>query len=260
MTYRFVKMAGLCLASMLALGIALAGAASAATPLWLLCLEGKEGSLPTKYETNQCTKAAKENKGKWESVALGSKSDTVKISIFSMRMEDTKGELGAAVVVRCDHVGGGGLIEGRNLLLIREARIAKPSTECTAEGSGLFKVCKTSSIEAIEAVHLPWIGEVYGDTENKLFTGRVEPSGEGGGEPGFKVRCAGVEDVCTSEGPGKREEAVSENVVTAGVLLVLGKPLNDHKGECSVGGKEAQEVEGHAAVLLSNGSGLSLTS
>jgi len=53
---KFVKIAGLCLASMLMMSMALAGTAAAA-PLWLLCLEGKEGSLPTKYTTNQCTRS-----------------------------------------------------------------------------------------------------------------------------------------------------------------------------------------------------------
>jgi hypothetical protein len=253
MTYRFVKIAGLCLASMLALGIALAGTASAATPLWLLCLEGKEGSLPTKYESNQCTKAAKENKGKWESVALGNKSDTVRIVALSLRLEDTR----ASVIVRCLHVSVGiGLIEGRNLLLVRAVQVPKPTVECTVEGTSLFKACKAAVLERVEAVHLPWLVETYEDTENRSFTSRIQPAGAG--EPGFLVECAGVEDTCVSEGAGKLEEVVSENVVTEGVLLVFGRFLKAHKANCSVSGAGTGEVEGVLATLLSNGSGLSL--
>ena len=50
---KHLKIAGLCLVSLLAMGMALAGNASAAPLLWLLCLkEGTSGVAPTKY-TNQ---------------------------------------------------------------------------------------------------------------------------------------------------------------------------------------------------------------
>jgi hypothetical protein len=251
---KLIKTLGLCLASILALGMALAGVASATVPLWLLCLEGKEGSLPTKYTTNQCTTAATSNDGKWEPVSIGTKSDTVKAVALSLRLEDAKGELGAAVVMKCTEVrGGSGLIEG-NLLIVREARAPKPSTECTAEGTGIFKVCKTSSLEQVEGVDLPWKVEI--SASGGTYTGKIKA--DGAGEPGWKVKCAGVEDACLSEA-GKEEEASgASGVVTAGVLLVLAKFKGAGSGECTVGGKEAGRAAGFLAVLLSSGNGLSL--
>jgi hypothetical protein len=251
---KFVRIAGLCLASMLMMSMALVGTANA-TPLWLLCLEGKEGSLPTKYTTNQCTTAASENKGKWESVSIGTKSDTVRAVALSLRLEDAKGELGAAVIVKCPVVkGGGGLIEG-NVLIVREARAPSPSTECTGEGTGLFKVCKTSSLEEVEGTNLPWKVEISASAGT--YTGKIQP--DGAGEPGWKVKCAGVEDSCLSEGAGTLEETSgTAGVVTAGVLLVLAKFKSTGKADCSVGGKEQGHVQGFVAILLSSGNGLSL--
>jgi len=249
-----LKIAGLCLASMLMMSMALAGTAAAA-PLWLLCLEGTEGSLPTKYTTNQCTTAAGSNKGKWESVSLGNKTDTVKAVALSLRLEDEKGELGAAVVVKCGEVKGGkGVIEGSNLI-IREAKAPSAKTECEASGSGIFKVCKTSSLEAVEGVHLPWKVEI--SVSSGTYTGKIQP--DGAGEPGWKVRCGGVEDICESEGPGTLVETTgSAGTVSAGVLLVLAKFKEPNSGKCSVGGAKAGKVAGFTAVLLNNGNGLSL--
>jgi len=246
------KTAGLCLASMLALGMALAGTA-AAEPLWLLCLEGKEGSPPTKYTTNQCTTAAGSNKGKWESVVIGTKSDTVRVVALSLKLEDAKGELGTAVIVKCALVRGGGLIE-EDQLKIRELEALFPSKECTAEGTGFFKVCKTSNLEEVEGIHLPWKVEL--SASGGTFKGKIQP--DGAGEPGWKVKCAGVEDTCESEGAGTLgETSGSAGIISAGVLLPLGQ-LRGGGIICLVGGAKQGHVEGFTAVLLSNGNGLSL--
>jgi len=248
---KFVKIAGLCLVSMLMMSMALAGTAAAA-PLWLLCLEGTNAGN-TKYKDSQCTEAS--STGKWESVSIGTKSDTVRAVALSLRLEDAKGELGAAVIVKCPVVkGGGGLVEG-NLLIVREARAPSPSTECTGEGTGLFKVCKTSSLEAVEGVDLPWKVEI--SASGGTYTGKIQP--DGNGEPGWRVKCAGVEDNCLSEGPGTLEETSgTAGVVTAGVLLVLAKFKGTGKAKCTQGGAGAGHVQGFVAILLSNGNGLSL--
>jgi len=252
---KFVKIAGLCLASMLMMSMALAGTAAAA-PLWLLCLEGKEGSLPTKYTTNQCTSAASGNAGKWESVSLGSKSDTVRAVAVSIRLEDEKGELGAAVVVKCGEVKGGkGYLEGSNLI-VTEAKAPSAKTECEAKGSGIFKVCTTSTLESVEGVHLPWKVEVYA-VSGGTYSSRIQP--DGAGEPGWKVKCAKVEDTCESEGAGTLVEASgSAGVVSAGVLLVRAQFKEPNTGKCSVGGAKSSHVAGFTAILLNSGNGLSL--
>jgi hypothetical protein len=183
-------------------------------------------------------------------VALGAKSDTVRIVAFSLKLEDTKGELGAAIRVHCNDASiGTGLIEGENLLLIREAKVKSPSTECSAEGTGLLKLCKSSSLEAVEAVHLPWDAELNG--------GGINLANGGAGEPGWKVKCAGVEDTCTNE-EGSYEQAELTNKLTAGILLVGGPFLEASKSSCTVGGKEAGKLGGFVTILEAHGNGISV--
>jgi hypothetical protein len=243
-----MKIAGLCLASTLAFGVALAGNASAAVPLWLLCLEGANAHN-TKYKNNQCTEAS--SSGKWESVPLENKIDSVKIVFLSLRFVLEKESLGE-LAIQCSKATGGGLIESRNLLLIREARVTNPASECTVEDTLPFKTCKTSLLESTEPGNLPWLYEVYQETEHK-FISRIRAS-EGQGEPEWTWRCAdrGYTCVLTHE-EGASEEFVNENVVTAEThtLLVLAGFVKKRKEGC-------EEVAGHLAILLSNGNGLSL--
>jgi len=251
---KFVKIAGLCLASMLMMSMALAGTATAAV-LWLPCLEGKEGSLPTKYTSNQCTTAAASNNGKWELVSLGTKSDTVKAVATSLRLEDAKGELGAAVIVKCGLVTGGtGYIEGSNLI-VTSAVAPNPGTECEAEGTGIFKACKTSNLTQVEGVHTPWKVEIT--ASGGTYTGKIQP--DGNGEPAWKVVCASATDTCESEGAGTLvETSGSAGTVSAGVLLVLAKFKTPNAGKCSVGGAKQGHVAGSTLILLNSGNGLAL--
>ncbi len=196
---KFLKIAGLCLASMLMMSMALAGTANA-TALWLLCLEGTNAGN-TKYKNNQCSEAS--GTGKWESVAIGSKSDSVRAVALSLRLEDAKGELGGAVIVKCPVVKGGrGLVEG-NVLIVTEAKAPSPSTECTAEGTGTFKSCKTSNLTQVGGVNLPW--EVVISESGSEFIGKIKKGPMAAGEPGWEVECAGVKtDACP--GPAKRKK------------------------------------------------------
>ncbi len=56
-----VKIAGLCLASIVVMGMAITATASAAAPVWEQC---SEGGSATKYSEHQCTTA--EGSGKWQ--------------------------------------------------------------------------------------------------------------------------------------------------------------------------------------------------
>jgi hypothetical protein len=246
-----LRIGSLWLASVLALGMVWTGSAFAAEPLWLVCLEGKESSLPTKYETNQCTVAAKENKGKWESVALGTNSDTVRLLFPSLKLEDTKAELGP-IIAKCSDVGGAGLIEGRNLLLVKEVKLS--SAECSLESSDPFFSCKRPG--EIAFLHLPWVLQGYEEKGGKLMS-RLQPSGEGEGEPGWKLTCHESRDECVSEA-GKYEELGSSNRVSEGALLVLGEFLKKHKAHCFQGGSETGVIEGGLVVSLASGDGLGI--
>jgi len=262
---KFIKIAGLCLASMLLVGMALAGTASAAVPaLWLVCLEGTEKLPPTKYTTNQCTKAATGNAGKWQSLSLPlGRSDTVRVLAITLRLTDLKaGPLKEKSTVECGHpTEAWGLIENREtekkvigLLLLKKAEVASPKTECRIVSG------PCEELEKIEGANLPWKAEI--SEEGGKFVSKIQP--DGNGEPGWSVRCktflGSKTDTCVSRGPGTLEGISGENRVTSEVLLVLAEFLKLLKAKCSEGEAESGEVEGKIAILLAGpgANGLSL--
>jgi hypothetical protein len=241
---RRLAFAALCFVSMLVMSMAAAGTASAAL-LWLLCLEGSISSN-TKYEDSSCTKAL--STGKWESVAIGSKSDTVRLLAFSLLLKDAV----AGTTVHCPDSGTGtGLVEG-NKLIIREAKISNPVGEgCTLEGK--FLTCKeTANLKGIHAVNLPWTTEMF-ETEKKVLA-QVKANT---GKAGWAVECGTSTDICEEES-GKPEFTELVNGVTNKVLLVLARFESKGLGDCTVGGKASGLVGGLIAILLWNGSGLSI--
>jgi hypothetical protein len=238
---KYLKVAGLCLVSMLAMGMALAGNAAAAL-LWLLCLEG---SGLTKYSSNQCTEAS--STGKWQSLGLPSGgSDTVRLLAFTLLLIDN-----GASTVRCDDAGKGwGLIENGKLI-IKVAEVPNPVAEgCEVEKN--FLTCETNKLTKISGVNLPWTSEMF-ETEGKNLANIKAPTGK---KPGWAVTCGGVTDTCEEETP---EFSELQNGVTKGVLLVLARFENKGIAKCSIGGTGKGEVKGLIAVLLWNGNGLSLT-
>jgi RHS repeat-associated protein len=239
-----LKLAGLWLAAVLVLGMALAGNAAAA-PLWLVCLEG---SGLTKYSTNQCTTAS--STGKWQSLGLPSgKSDTVRLLAFSLRLEDTS----VGVSIECPDAGTGwGLIESPNKSQIKVAEVKEPEKEGCKVLKGFF-TCKAGTLTNVKGLNLPWKTEIF-ETEKKNLTKIL--SG-GGGEPGWAVTCGGTTDECITESGGS-ESAELVNEVTSSVLLVSARFEATGKNKCSVGGKETGKTHGSIAILLWSGNGLSV--
>jgi hypothetical protein len=243
---KYLKIAGLCLVSMLAMGMALAGNAAAAL-LWLVCLEG---SGLTKYSSNQCTEAS--STGKWQSLGLPSGvSDTVRLLAFSLRLEDA----GTGVKVECPDAGTGwGLIESPNKGMIKVAEVLEPEKAGCKVLKG-FLTCEAGKLEKIKGVNLPWKTEIF-ETAGKNLT---NIGNSGAGAPGWSVTCAGTTDECLEESGGT-ESSELINGVTKGVLLVLARFENKGKAKCSVGGAGEGHVAGLVAILLWNGQGLSVTS
>jgi hypothetical protein len=252
---RYLKIAGLCLASMLVMGMALAGNASA-LPLWLVCLEaGVEGSPPTKYTSNQCTKAAAGNNGKWQSLGLPCcRNDTVRLLAFSLRLVDN-GTFGGATAVKCN-LGGraSGVILNRNRGVISLARVEEVGKNCERVSN---EACK--GIVSIEGRNLPWETEIE-EVEGKFLT-KIKKGEGAAGEPGWAVTCETIignkTDECTNP-VGKEEKVELPQGVTGGILLVLARFEGANKANCSEGGTEKGEVAGLAAILLTNGNGLSI--
>jgi hypothetical protein len=250
-----LNIAGLCLVSMLVMGMALAGNASAA-PLWLLCLPNAKG----KFLDPACLKAGE---GKWESESLGTRTDKVVGVGFTIRMEDAKTSVGKTVV-QCGHGVGAGTIGPGNKALMTEVKIQAPKTECEAVEGG----CKKGEVEKIEGRNLPWQVEIF-ETEKKFLT-KIE-STTSGKEPGWAMECntllGSKTDVCEQEA-GKPEFAELANKRSGPKeeeLLVLGTFEKKRHQDCSEGGVESGSVAGQIAILLAkananepNGLGLSL--
>jgi hypothetical protein len=217
---KHLKIAGLCLASMLVMSMALAGNASATLPslLWLLCLEkgGTAGAPPTKYINSSCTETNAGLTGKWESAGLPTGgSDTVRLLAYSLLLIDTIG--GVRIDVHCPDAGTSwGLIENGKLI-IKVAEITNGS-EAGCKLTGSILGCKTSAnIGKIKGVNLPWTAEIV-ETEDKYLS-RVKTA-SASTKPGWSIECGGVTDECT-ESTEKPELAKVGNGVTVGVLLVL---------------------------------------
>jgi hypothetical protein len=242
---KHLEMVALCLASMLVMGMALAGNASAA-PLWLVCLEG---TGLTKFSTNQCTEAS--STGKWQSLGIPSGvAVTVRLLAFSLRLEDT----GVSSQVECPDAGapgsGVGLIEGTNKGKITKFELKEPEKEGCKVLKGIL-TCKAGTLEKKGAVGLPWTTEIF-ETESKTLA-KVGSSGN----PGWSITCGGTTDTCEA----KSGESVLEfnNQVSGAVLLAFLKWLeNGIRWKCSLGGTGAGILRGFLGLLGWLGWGVSI--
>jgi hypothetical protein len=253
---RFLKIAGFGLAAMLVACAALAGSA-AALPLWLVCLEtGTEGAPPTKYTSNQCTKAAEGNRGRWQSLGLrAGVNDTIRLLGLSIRFVDTGMFGGMPLELKCNlGFKASGAILRPDKLLITLWSIENTAINCERLSNELCK-----KVVEIKGVDLPWESEMREEGGKILnFTRK----GEGAiGEPGFAITCetflGNKTDECTTpKGKEEGEELISG--ITGGILLVLSRFEEKSKYNCTEGGTEKGIIGGLLIVLLSNGSGLSV--
>jgi hypothetical protein len=244
---KHLKIAGLCLVSMITMGMALAGSASA-LPLFLSCLEG---SNLTKYSDDQCTNA--ESGGKWQSQEITTTEMTTGTG-FTLTLADTKTALGVTKV-RCDTGGEStGTVGPGNIAVVATAKVNAPEANCR----GLEGGCESNKIEKIEGRDLPWQRSLF-ETEKKIVS-KIE--NDGAGEPGWAVKCktalGSKTDTCTSESSSKLEESEAVNTLSGKVLLITLILLNKHKGKCTEGGAESGEATGRAALLSAFGPGLEL--
>jgi hypothetical protein len=246
---RTAKVAGLCLASMLVMGMALAGTASATELLWLVCLKG---TGLTRYTNSRCLEAGS---GEWQSEGVPTeKSITVKILAISIVLRDTGSAAKSAVSCFENGSVGLGLIGPNGTGEIKEARYENAKANCRGvEG------CEKEGVEKVEGVNLPWKQELVVGANGKPL-GRILP-GPSGKLPGYEVKCkvAGlpVTDICEEE-KGFPEEVELINEVTKnpeGVLELLVRSRFQEVGhaKCSIGGANASKILGLTAVLLPGG-------
>lgn len=245
--FRNIKIAGLCLASMLVVGMALAGNAAAA-PLWLVCLEG---SGLTKYESSTCLKAA--SGGKWQSLGVRAGQEiTVKLVAISILLTDTKAPVLGEVTVKCSSAGsrGEGVIKASGEGEIRVAEYENAKADCSEE-----KGCP--EVKTVKGVNLPWKIKLFTGTNGEPLT-KIEPGNSAGKEPGWEVTClkepivGEVTDVCTSP-KGEEEQARLVNTKSASELLVTSLFEENVLATCTQGKEKAGKVKGSIAILLPGG-------
>jgi hypothetical protein len=237
-----LKIAGLALASMLVMGMAVTGSASAAL-LWLVCLEG---AGLTKYESSTCLKAA--SGGKWQSVGV-TKAVTVKLLVISLLLTDTKTAIGE-VIANCPNEGSVG--EG----------VVKPNgegevtvAEYTSTGAKNCKDEKGNCPEftKVQGVNLPWITNIEEGPGGEALT-TIKPHA-GGGQPGWSITCkdiVNVTDECISS--EKEEEKLKlVNKISATELLVAALFETAHLANCTQSKEKTGKVAGLLAILLPGG-------
>jgi hypothetical protein len=250
---KHLKIAGLCLVSMLMMGMALAGSASAA-PLWLLCLPRAAGTGA--FEDASCRFFL--TNGNWESESNGTKTDKITILALTLTLTDEKTALGSTPV-RCDHPsksGMNGFIGPGNKGLITEAKVVNAETECESLGGA----CKTGEkgIKKVEGVNLPWQTEIF-ESEGRFET-KIESTFSTEHEPGWAVTCETLlgekTDTCTTESKAKDEVlGLASRESTLRELLVLGTFLRAYRAHCTEGGKESGLAEGMLGILLAKANG-----
>jgi len=245
MQFKSLKTAGLCLASMLAMGMALAGNAAAAL-LWLVCLKG---SGLTKYTNSKCSEAS--SSGEWQSLGVPSgKEITVKISVISLLLKDSKTSIGE-VVTNCPDEGSRG-----EMVIKANGEGEIRAFEYTAAGAKKYKdeAGHCPEFTKVEGRNLPWItNSEEGANKEPLTT--LKPH-TGGGQPGWAISCKDIVEVtdeCRFAGTGEEEKFKLVNTRSATELLVAALWEEKSKIECSQSKEKTGEVKGTLAILLPGG-------
>jgi hypothetical protein len=237
---KHLKIAGLCLVSLLVMSMAVSSTASA--QVWEGCLEG--GST-TKYENNKCAKAEPNGKFSWQEIT---NTDNVRGLGLTLRFVDKNAPLGRSEIVCPDSaepIEEGTVGPGKFDKILR-AKVLKPGNCIRVSGA-----CKAGEVTKVEGIHLPW--QTTLSRENSKILDTIE--NDGNGEPGWRIECntlAGLQtDECESV-EKKYEKTIMINELTGGVQLVRANFENRAEGKCSLGGAKAAELTGDAAILLAN--------
>jgi hypothetical protein len=235
------KIVGLCLASVLVLGMAITANASAA-PVWETCREGATG---TKYETSQCETALSSGKWAWAEVT-GTESSH---GSGTLVLSDTNIPIIGTVSVSCTGEGKGTVGPGK---FGRVTEIPSGTISCSA-GENCEKI-----EGKVEPRNLPWQTELF-ETEGKEFN--TITNGKESEAPGWAVTCKvlGVSktDTCTGETGATEARRVRtfSSINNRFELLVLQDFISTspHRANCTVGGTGAGRVVGSNGFLFLSG-------
>ncbi len=217
-----VKIVGLSLASMLVLGMAIASSASAHA--WLQCREN--AGTGTKWTESKCATAGSSGKWEWTELTTTEKVEGEGTLVLKDTNIDSK-----TVIVQC---------AGTDVGSIGPKQFDRIVTVTTV---GCTNVENCGGTIKAEAVNTPWQTELF-ETEGKIRDKIVsETSGK---EPGWKVTCTGVSDVCEAI-----TTTATENVQSTGVVNAI-FDSKSAKAKCS-GGTLSGEVTGKIVNRSSEG-------
>ncbi len=232
---KHLKIAGLCLATTLALSVVIATTASAA-PVWEQCSTEKAATAATKYTEDLCNKASGSGWWAWQEIPA-SAPQTIHVR-GTVTLKDAKtlaGESEVECLVEAEGPAGGSVEKAEKVT----------ATNCRG-----VKVCEGTP--TVSAVDLPWETEFF-ETEKKVLQ---TLKGTTNGEPGWNIKCkvsgVEVEDECKGE-KGSPERLADENVETNGVPLLLETFTGSAKGDCKQGGKETGSAKGSIGHLVKVG-------
>lgn len=217
-----VKITGLCLASVIVMGMALTATASA-VPTWKQCVETNEAEPPTRWEDSKCSKASATGKWQWKELTT---TEAVTAE-GSLKLTDKKGSLTGEkpAVVECFGTSTGTIGPGKY-----DRIITITATKCRN-----IERCIELTEPKAEAVNLPWQTELF-ETEGKIRDKVI--SEVAGKEPGWKVTCSGFSDTCETV-----TTTAMNNIQATGFVEAI-FDAGSAKANCSRGGAGQGEVEG----------------
>ncbi len=222
---KHLKIAGLCLVAVFVMGMVVSASASAVAPTWEQCRTEKEPKEPpTRWSDSKCSVASSTGSWQWEEL----KTTEQVSSQATLRLIDKKAT-GGLSEIQCGGTDNGWIGPNKYDQI---TSISVKASNCKRVAG----LCIT--VEAVEARHLPWQTELF-ETEGRI---RDKITETGNGEPGWKVKCSGVEDECLTEA-GKEGSTLESNEQATGVALGEFDEKSG-KAKCSIGGAGQGEVRG----------------
>ncbi len=223
---KHLKIAGLCLVAVFVMGMVVSASTATAAPVWEQCRTEKEPKEPpTRWSNSRCSVASSTGGWQWRELKT-----TEQVSTQATLTLIDKKATGGESAIQCGGTDNGWIGPGK---LDQIASISVIASNCKR----VTGLCLT--VEEIKAIHLPWQTELF-ETEGRIRD-KITETGTNG-QPGWKVKCSGVEDVCETVA-GKEQSILMSNEQSTGV--VLGEP--DAKSgtvKCSIGGAASGEVRG----------------
>jgi hypothetical protein len=228
---KLLRTAGLCLVAMFVMSMVATGTASAAAPVWEVCLTERSGSKTTKWNSSECTTAATGG-SEWSEVKVTEPAT----SLGTLRLIDDNVPIEGEVEVICTVEEVGSVGPGKL------SRTSEINIKCSP-GKKCIEITK-----AAKPINLPWRGELEAvGTEVRNNIRAVNGNGAGWSVT-CKTNVGTVEDECTSE-TGRTTLSRNNRFGPNGfrqlsVLLTFPPRAKSEDDKCKIGGAESGLVLG----------------